>query len=142
MEQWVGINKKADFKKIEQGLRQHNYVLGDDIVMSKKQSLEHTSMVVLSVLSTGDMYGYQMISELEERSNNIFELKEGTLYPVLKKLENEGYIQSYSQEFNGRTRKYYHITNSGLKQLETEVESWKSYSRGIESVLVGTVAFA
>lgn len=110
--------------------------------MSKKQSLEHTSMVVLSVLSTGDMYGYQMISELEERSNNIFELKEGTLYPVLKKLENEGYIQSYSQEFNGRTRKYYHITNSGLKQLETEVESWKSYSRGIESVLVGTAAFA
>lgn len=99
-------------------------------------------MVVLSVLSTGDMYGYQMISELEERSNNIFELKEGTLYPVLKKLENEGYIQSYSQEFNGRTRKYYHITNSGLKQLETETESWRQYSKGIEAVLVGAAAFA
>ena len=110
--------------------------------MENKQSLEHTSLLVLKLLSGEEMYGYQMIKELESKSDHTFELKEGTLYPVLKKLENGGYIRSFMQEYNGRTRKYYKITDSGLAQLEQEVQAWKSYSHGIESVLAGSAVGA
>ena len=56
----------------------------------KKQNIEHTQLLVLSLLSGEDMYGYQMIVELARRSDHTFEMKEGTLYPVLHGLEKEG----------------------------------------------------
>ena len=55
--------------------------------MAKKQSIEHTHLLVLSLLASEDMYGYQMIVELARRSDHTFEMKEGTLYPVLHGLE-------------------------------------------------------
>ena len=58
--------------------------------MERKQTMEHTSLLVLSLLQGQDLYGYQMITELERRSDHTFQMKEGTLYPVLKKLESEG----------------------------------------------------
>ena len=60
--------------------------------MERKQTMEHTSLLVLSLLQGQDLYGYQMITELERRSDHTFQMKEGTLYPVLKKLENGGYV--------------------------------------------------
>ena len=74
--------------------------------MEHKQSLEHSSLLVLSLLRDQDRYGYEMISELERRSDHTFQMKEGTLYPVLKKLEAGGCVTSYPVEANGRTRKY------------------------------------
>lgn len=103
--------------------------------MERKKNLEHTTLLVLSLLKGQDLYGYQMITELERRSNNTFHMKEGTLYPVLKKLENGGYVTSYEADANGRTRKYYRITRSGLKQLAEEKESWDVYANGVNSVL-------
>ena len=100
-----------------------------------KQNMEHTRLLVLSLLSTGDMYGYQMIAELEKKFDKTFSMKEGTLYPVLKKLENGGYVTSYEADANGRTRKYYRITKSGLKQLAEEKQSWEVYANGVNSVL-------
>ena len=85
--------------------------------MEHKQSLEHSSLPLLSLLRDQDRYGYEMISELERRSDHTFQMKEGTLYPVLKKLEAGGCVTSYPAEANGRTRKYYHITQRGLVQL-------------------------
>ena len=76
--------------------------------MEHKQSLEHSSLPLLSLLRDQDRYGYEMISELERRSDHTFQMKEGTLYPVLKKLEAGGCVTSYPAEANGRTRKYYH----------------------------------
>ena len=61
--------------------------------MAKKQSIEHTSLLVLSLLSTEDMYGYQMIAELTKKFDNTFSMKEGTLYPVSKGLENDGFVE-------------------------------------------------
>lgn len=107
--------------------------------MENKKSMEHTSLLVLSLLSTGDMYGYQMILELEKRSDNTFLLKEGTLYPVLKKLENAGYLKTYTEDFGGRTRKYYHITDSGTALLKKEAAAWKRYAHGIDAVLGGAI---
>lgn len=58
--------------------------------MGKKQTIDHTQLLVLSLLAGEDMYGYQMIVELARRSDHTFEMKEGTLYPVLHGLERDG----------------------------------------------------
>ena len=104
--------------------------------MKKKQSIEHTQLLVLSLLAREDMYGYQMIVELARRSERVFEMKEGTLYPVLHGLEKDGLVEAYQQEApTGRMRKYYHLTRKGGAALKTETESWKAYSDAVNAVL-------
>ena len=104
--------------------------------MKKKQNIEHTQLLVLSLLSNEDMYGYQMIMELARRSDHTFEMKEGTLYPVLHGLEKNGYVEAYQQEApTGRMRKYYHLTRKGGAMLRTEAEAWQSYAGAVNAVL-------
>ena len=103
--------------------------------MERGHAIEHTNLLLLSLISTEDMYGYQMITELERRSDATFRMKEGTLYPILKKLENGGYLTTYTREFSGRTRKYYHLTDKGAALLKKEAEAWQTYARGIDAVL-------
>ena len=104
--------------------------------MKKKQNIEHTQLLVLSLLSGEDMYGYQMIVELARRSDHTFEMKEGTLYPVLHGLEKNGYVEAYQQEApTGRMRKYYHLTRKGGAMLRTEAEAWQSYAGAVNTVL-------
>ena len=103
--------------------------------MERKKNVEPTSLLLPSLLADRDLHGYQMITELERRSDQTFHMKEGTLYPVLKKLENAGAVTSYEADANGRTRKYYHITRSGLKHLAEEKEAWGRYAHGVNSVL-------
>ena len=100
-------------------------------------NMDHSTLLLLKLLSAEDMYGYQMITELERRSENIFRMKEGTLYPILKKLENGGCLSTYSREISGRTRKYYHLTEQGAALLKKETEEWQSYARGVNAVLGG-----
>ena len=77
------------------------------------------TMLVLSLLEGGDMYGYQMIEELARRSGDLFQMKEGTLYPILHGLEKGKYLSSYQQEApTGRVRKYYRLTRRGKELLE------------------------
>lgn len=102
----------------------------------KKQNIDHTELLVLSLLAGEDMYGYQMIMELARRSDHTFEMKEGTLYPVLHGLEKSGFVEAYQQEApTGRMRKYYHLTRKGAAQLHTEKEAWESYSGAVNAVL-------
>ena len=102
----------------------------------KKQNMEHTQLLVLSLLAGEDMYGYQMIVELARRSDHTFEMKEGTLYPVLHGLWKEGVVECYEAEAStGRKRKYYHITKKGREALKTETAEWKRYVCGVEAVL-------
>lgn len=104
--------------------------------MQKKKAIEHTQLLVLSLLAGEDMYGYQMIVELARRSDRTFEMKEGTLYPVLHGLEREGLVEAYQQEaLTGRMRKYYHLTRKGGAALKTEAEAWKTYSGAVNAVL-------
>ena len=66
-----------------------------------------TPLLILSLLKNEDMYGYQMVSELSRRSDNTFQLKEGTLYPLLHTLEKQGWVRSYTKQTpSGRERKY------------------------------------
>ncbi len=102
---------------------------------SKELLKGSTSALVLSVLENKDLYGYRIINELEIRSENAFEMSEGTLYPILHALEKEKYLESYWQEVDGRNRKYYHITKKGKKELDSKKEEWKSFSTSVNKVL-------
>ena len=66
-----------------------------------------TMMLLMKLLEGRDMYGYEMIESLRSRSENVFELKAGTLYPLLHTMESKGYVASYEREASGKTRKYY-----------------------------------
>lgn len=94
-----------------------------------------TTILVMSVLKDNDLYRYRIIRELEFRSENAFEMSEGTLYPILHALEKEGYLESYWETHDGRERKYYHLTKKGIKQLEDKKEEWKSFSSSVNRVL-------
>lgn len=97
------------------------------------------TLLVLSLLSGADKYGYEMISELEERSDHTFSMKEGTLYPILHTLEKNGAVDSYEKEApTGRKRKYYHITKKGLKLLGEKKEEWTTFSQAVNAVLAGS----
>ena len=104
--------------------------------MRQKHAMEHTSLVVLHLLSREDMYGYQMIAELEKKFDNTFTMKEGTLYPILRGLENEGAVESYQTTTEGgRKRKYYRLTDKGRRQLAAETAEWRKYEHAINAVL-------
>ena len=93
------------------------------------------TMLILRLLSEKDMYGYEMIDTLRKRSENVFELKAGTLYPLLHGLEDKQYLVSYEQEATGKVRKYYRITKDGRRYLEEKKSQWQEYSRAVMSVL-------
>ena len=93
------------------------------------------STMILKLLSEKDMYGYEMIETLRMRSENVFELKAGTLYPILHTLESKDYLKSYDQDGFGRVRKYYSITGKGKKYLEDKLEEWNVYTKAVEGVL-------
>lgn len=97
-----------------------------------------TVLLILVLLESSDRYGYEMIKELELRSNKTFEFKEGSLYPVLHKLESKGFITSYIKTYeNGRDRKYYKITQNGIHQLAREKEQWQVFSHSVNQVIGG-----
>ena len=93
------------------------------------------TMLILKLLSEKDMYGYEMIDTLRKKSQNVFELKAGTLYPLLHGLEEKGMLTVYEQEYLGKTRKYYSITKEGKKLLKSKTEEWNAYSGAIANVL-------
>lgn len=94
-----------------------------------------TTMLLLKLLSEKDMYGYEMIETLRQRSQNVFELKAGTLYPLLHSLEEKNLLTVYKQEVGGKIRKYYSITKDGSKALIQKKEEWKTYSDAVVNVL-------
>ena len=98
-----------------------------------------TAMLVLALLKEREMYGYQIIEELERRSEQVFQMKEGTLYPILHGLEKDGLVTAREQAApSGRMRQYYHITEAGRRSLEEKRQAWTAYSRAVTAILAGT----
>lgn len=83
---------------------------------------------VMAILSKGDSYGYEINQELLE----VLELSESTLYPVLRKLERDGIIQSYSAEHGGRLRRYCKLTPGGQRVLEDAKRQWITLKNWVE----------
>lgn len=94
-----------------------------------------TTLLILRLLEEKDLYGYEMIELLRQRSKNVFELKAGTLYPLLHSLEIKGFLTSYESEANGKMRKYYQITKSGHRFLREQKEEWQTYAQAVANVL-------
>lgn len=103
--------------------------------ISKELARGSTTMLILNLLQNKNMYGYQIIKELSEKSENVFELKEGTLYPILHGLESKNLITSYWDETTAKKRKYYTITEAGKKQLKNQKEEWLTFSTGVNRVI-------
>lgn len=93
------------------------------------------AMLILRLLDEKDMYGYEMIETLRGRSNNVFELKAGSLYPLLHSLEEKNYVTAYEDDSSGKTRKYYHLSGEGKRFLTEKKEEWEVYSTAVSSVL-------
>lgn len=94
-----------------------------------------SQLMILSLIAEKDCYGYEIVKEMEERSEHVFSLKEGTLYPLLHRLEKLNYIHSYSQTTpQNKIRKYYAITPKGLRQLQEEVENWQTFASSVKRV--------
>jgi len=87
-----------------------------------------TSILILQLLNERDMYGYELVREIEHRSDNNLLMKEGTLYPALHKLEKQEYIECYWQDQKkGPARKYYKITEPGRLILTERTSEWHRY---------------
>lgn len=80
---------------------------------------------VLAVLKRGPSYGYELIGSVSQ----CIPISESTLYPILKRLEAGGYLTTYKQEHNGRLRKYYQITPSGLTRIQEFLDEWEEMER-------------
>ncbi len=97
-----------------------------------------TVLMLLSLLSEGDRYGYDIIRELAARSENVFQMREGSLYPVLHRMEAQGWVKAHEKEAeNGKKRRYYRITSSGKKQLTAEWQQWEEFTSSVEKVIGG-----
>lgn len=101
-----------------------------------------TTTLILKLLEEKDMYGYEMIDTLAKKSDHTFDLKAGTLYPLLHTLEKKGMVSSYEEtSANDRTRKYYHLTKDGQGLLAQKQQEWMAYSTTVNKILNGGLAY-
>ena len=95
-----------------------------------------TDSLLLCLINQQPMYGYQIIKELEKRSESYFKFKEGTLYPALHRLEKQGLIRGKWERLpSGQDRKYYRITEKGSRALSEKLTEWRGFSTAIDLVM-------
>jgi len=92
-------------------------------------------MLILEVAGQGPTYGYALAQTVGERSSGYFELKEGSLYPALHRLERQKLLRSSWRGEDGRRRKYYMLTEAGRAELAARKRSWLSFTAGVNGVL-------
>lgn len=99
----------------------------------KKGSVE---MILLALLAEQDMYGYQISQLVAERSEQIIVIPEGSMYPTLYKLVDNGYISDYRELVGKRqTRVYYHMTPKGRERLDSLLHEYEIFGQGIQKIL-------
>jgi PadR family transcriptional regulator, regulatory protein PadR len=105
----------------------------EDITTFDKELKRGTlEMILLRLISERQMYGYELAATLEKRGGSLFRLKEGTLYPVLYRLEKAGHIEARWETLErGVPRKYYRLTKTGVKFLEARIAEWKEFTAAI-----------
>ena len=104
--------------------------------ISKELLKGSTGTMILQLLSEQDMYGYMIIGQIEARSDAVFRMSEGSLYPILHAMEKDGLLEAYRQvSESGKERKYYRITAQGRMQLRLKLDEWKLFSSSVSKVL-------
>jgi len=91
--------------------------------------------LILEALLREPTHGYRIAQRIKERSQGVLDFKEGTLYPALHKLENEGLVESYDGIEKGRPRRYYRITKTGRAVLAKDRAEWRQLSRAVTVIL-------
>lgn len=107
--------------------------------IDKEMLKGYIDSIILSVLEKERMYGYELSKKIRALSNESFEIKEGTLYVVLKRLENKGLVTTeWGDESNiGARRKYYNITSDGTEYLRIQKLKWKHFKNILEIFFEG-----
>jgi DNA-binding PadR family transcriptional regulator len=103
----------------------------------------NTPVFILSILKEGPSHGYAIYNEIAKRSNNVLKFKQGTLYPLLHALEQDGYIRSEWYELspgNRRQRRVYSITEKGLSELDSRLRAWQVFNRAMMELTGAPVA--
>ena len=99
----------------------------------KRGSLE---LIVLHLLAPGEAYGYEIVSKLTAETNGALAVTDGTLYPVLYRLERAGYVEvRWETPERGVPRKYYRLTDPGREELERLREEWTTFARAMTKLL-------
>jgi PadR family transcriptional regulator, regulatory protein PadR len=95
----------------------------------------HLDLLLLAVLESGPAHGYVIIAALRERSQGTFDLPEGTVYPALHRLEEDGLLSSQWSESGGRRRRVYQLTSKGLLELAKRQEEWNRFAQAVNSTV-------
>ena len=90
--------------------------------------------IVLSVVSLEGTYGYKITQDVRQ----VVDVSESTLYPVLRRLQKDGLLETYDQEYQGRNRRYYKITSNGAILLDKYRKEWIDYKNRIDNILLGS----
>jgi transcriptional regulator len=100
-------------------------------------------MLILKVIDQGPTYGYEITQTVSARSGGYFDLKEGSLYPALHRLERRKLLKSSWREAEGRRRKYYELTAAGRKELAARKRAWAEFASGVQGILgLGQTGFS
>jgi DNA-binding PadR family transcriptional regulator len=106
--------------------------------MSGEALKGHLDLLLLTVVSGGAMHGYAVIEELKGRSDEVFDLPDGTVYPALHRLEKAGYLASDWSVVSGRRRRTYRLTENGRGALVEQRHAWSEFSDAVSRVLRGS----
>jgi DNA-binding PadR family transcriptional regulator len=105
--------------------------------MRSEELKGHIDTMVLAALGDEGQHGYALVQRLKERSDGVFDLGEGTVYPALHRLEREGLIESSWTRAAGRRRRVYVLTRAGQAALSERRVEWRSFARGMRALLDG-----
>ena len=94
-------------------------------------------LLILYILQEGENHGYRIAKRIKEESEGVLDFKEGTLYPTLHALESQGQISATEHIENGRTRRYYRLTDMGKNTLTAQLAEWERFSSAVNRVLSG-----
>ena len=105
------------------------------VVMSGEALKGHLDLLLLSVLANGPAHGYAIIESLRTHSEGVFDLPEGTVYPALHRLEDQGLLQSNWSEDSGRRKRIYQLTPKGQQAFNMRQEEWLIFSRAVNATV-------
>ncbi len=107
------------------------------MAQSKPNLIQGTlAMLILKTLAVGPLHGYEIVQRIQQSSEDVLKVEEGSLYPALYRMEVQGWIEfEWGASENNRRAKYYKLTRAGRKQLATETSNWERLSKAIIKVM-------
>jgi transcriptional regulator len=111
--------------------------MGDDLAKPNSDVLQGTlALLVLKTLARGPMHGYGITLHIQRVSSDVLRVEEGSLYPALHRMEQDGWITAeWGMSDNNRRARYYHLTAAGRQQLAEEEKNWIRLTQAVASVL-------